>query len=495
MNRSNSERSLVLFFWTLCLVLAAIPWILPPPSGLTPSSWIYAGLCVAVLLGLVLRPAPPSVVALLGVLAASVIRIGPTGSDIEPLFSHAAPDTLRWAFSGFASPLVWIIFAVSQLGLAFEKTGLGIRLGHALIQLLGKKTLGLGYAIALCEGFLAVIVPSPTARSGGIIRPLILGIPPLCRSGPEAFPRTVGAYLCWVAFAASCVTSSLFLTAFIPNLISLDILRLAGLAVPDWKAWFLTAAPCGIFLLLIIPLLTYWIYPPEQKILQIVPHAEDGSIPRSKQKNLHQSLLLVFMALAIAGWIVGEPYGITIPIVSLIVVLLLVLTGILEWSEVTGNVHAWNLVLWLGAMLSLTAGLDNMGVLDCLVNLSLQKMQGCTPNMYLIALVVLFFFSRYFMAGADLSAAMLMPLFLAAGSALSGMTTADLSQLGMMLLFVPGLSSVLTPYASGQGMIWLSTGYIRQEEFWFLGLIFGIIFLAILLAVTMPWVYLYGNVL
>ena len=156
--------------------------------------------------------------------------------------------------------------------------------------------------------------------------------------------------------------------------------------------------------------------------------------------------------------------------------------------------RAWNLVLWLGAMLSLTAGLDNMGILDWCLHQNVCALQNFTPPMYLLALAVLFFFSRYLLAGSDVYAAMLLPLFLAAGSSLAGMTPADAARFGFLLTALIGLSGILTPYATGQGMIWLSAGYIKRGEFWFLGLLFGSLYLGVFLAVVMPWASLCGMV-
>ena len=479
--------------WAACLLVAAIPWFLPAPDGLSASAWIYAGLFAAVFVGLLLAPAPAAVVTLAGLLAASLLRVGAPGSEAGPPLSHSAPEALRWAFSGFSSPLVWLVFSVAMIGTGVEKTGLGVRIGHILTRCLGKSALGLGYAVTLTETLLALVVPSATARSG-VVQPLVMGIPALCRSGPARSPRAIGAYLSWVAFASSCVASSLFLTAFIPNLIALDMLKLANLPVPDWRTWFIAVAPGGLLLLAATPLLAYWLYPPDQKRIDTLPHMEDGRVLQSARHSIRQLTLLILLALTLMAWVIGEPLGFATPATALALVCLLVVCGILDWEDVIGNARAWNLVLWLGAMLSLTAGLDNMGILDWCLHRNVRIMQDFTPMMYLVALAVLFFFSRYAMAGSGVYAAMLLPLFLAAGSSLAGMTPADAARFGFLLAALVGLSGVLTPYATGQGMIWFSAGYIRRGEFWFLGLLFGVIYLAVFLAAVVPWLGMGGIV-
>ena len=46
---------------------------------------------------------------------------------------------------------------------------------------------------------------------------------------------------------------------------------------------------------------------------------------------------------------------------------------------------------------------------------------------------------------------------------------------------------VLTPYATGPAPVYFASGFISRKDFWSLGLVFGIIFLAVLLAVGVPW--------
>lgn len=491
MTESGNKKVFILFLkWMLCFGAAALPWILPVPAELAPPAWIYAGLFLAVFIGLLLEPAPPAVMALLGVLTACLLRVGATGSESVPLFTHSSSEALRWAFSGFSGPIVWIVLSVSMLGMAFEKTGLGLRIGHFFLRGLGKSTLGLGYAITFTEGLLAFFVPSVAARSGGIVHALVMGIPPLCESGPSRSPRAVGAYLVWVAFASSCVTSSLFLTAFIPNLIALDMLRLADLPVPDWRTWFMAVAPGGILLLLVTPLLAYWFYPPDLKRVEVLPIWEN--IPRSPARSARQTGLFILTVLALIAWVAGEPLGFSSTAVALLLICLLVVFGIVEWEDVLGNSRAWNMALWTGAMLTLTAGLDNVGFLDWALSGSISFMTGFTPNMFLIGLIIMFFLSRYLMAGSGGYAAMLLPLFLALGARVAGGPAIDAEHMGLILSVSIGFSSILTPYAAGQGMVWFSTGYIKHGEFWFLSMLFGAVFLAVVLCVITPWVCLSG---
>src|SRR5262249_35868014 len=73
------------------------------------------------------------------------------------------------------------------------------------------------------------------------------------------------SYIMWVAIATVCVTSSMFLTALAPNLLAVELVRKTVKIELTWLDWFIYFAPVGILLLAVLPLLVYWIYPPQVK--------------------------------------------------------------------------------------------------------------------------------------------------------------------------------------------------------------------------------------
>src|SRR5262245_54127227 len=150
-----------------------------------------------------------------------------------------------------------------MFALGYDKAGLGKRIALTLVKLMGRNTLTLGYAIVAAETVLAPVTPSNTARSGGTIYPIIRNVPMLYDSKPnDPSARKIGSYIMWIAVAAVAVTSSLFLTGLAPNLLAMELVRRSTNIQFDWVSWFVAFAPVGIPLLLLIPLLTYWFYPP-----------------------------------------------------------------------------------------------------------------------------------------------------------------------------------------------------------------------------------------
>ena len=173
--------------------------------------------------------------------------------------------------SGFANTTVWLIFGAFMFALGYEKTGLGKRIALLLVKLLGKRTLGLGYAVTLADLILAPFTPSNTARSGGTIFPVIRNIPGLYGSEPGETSRKIGSYLMWTALAATCVTSSMFLTALAPNLLAVELVKKTAQIDISWMQWFMGFLPVGVVLIATLPFIIYKLYPPEIKAGTEVP--------------------------------------------------------------------------------------------------------------------------------------------------------------------------------------------------------------------------------
>jgi L-tartrate/succinate antiporter len=268
--------------------------LLPAPAGLAPHAWHYFALFAAVIAALVLEPLPGGAVGLLGLTAATILAryvLYSPDQLAKPGFS-ASSAALTWALSGFANPTVWLIFGAFMFALAYEKTGLGRRIALALVKLMGRSTLTLGYAVLGADLLLAPFTPSNTARSGGTIFPVISHLPPLFESKPnDPSMHRIGSYLMWVAIASTCVTSTLFMTALAPNVLAVELVRKTVKVDLHWMPWLYAALPACLLLLAIVPLLSYWLEKPSVKGGSEVPKWAAAELAKMGKLTLKEVLL------------------------------------------------------------------------------------------------------------------------------------------------------------------------------------------------------------
>ena len=137
-------------------------YLVPVPAGLNADQWHYFAIFVAVIAGLILESMPVGAVGLIGLTVAGVMGY----------VEHDPNKSLRWMLGGFSESTVWLIVGAFVFSIGYRKSGLG------------RRTIGLGYAVAFSDLVLAPATPSNTARSGGTIYPIVSNIPRIYGSEP-----------------------------------------------------------------------------------------------------------------------------------------------------------------------------------------------------------------------------------------------------------------------------------------------------------------------
>jgi L-tartrate/succinate antiporter len=470
-------------------VAVAIAIALIPPPGLAQFTWYFFAIFTGVIVGLMLEPLPGGAIGLIGVTVVTVLSPWVLFSPEElakPGF-NAANAALTWELSGFSNGTVWLIFGAFMFALGYEKTGLGKRLSLLLVKSMGRRTLTLGYAIMLADVALAPFTPSNTARSGGTIFPIISHLPPLYDSKPhDPSSRRVGGYLMWVAIASTCVTSSLFLTGLAPNLLAAELAKKIANVEFTWTQWFFAFAPVGSVLLVLVPLLSWWLYPPEVKEGREVPLWAARELVAMGRLTRPEMLLAGLVLLALVLWIFAAD-SINATTVALIVISLMLVLRVVTWADVIANKAAWNTLAWFATLVALADGLNRTGFVDWFADTIAHHMSGFSPVSAMIVLVVLFYLVHYLFASVTAHVTAMLPVFLAVGTTIPGL---DMAQFALLLSLTLGIMGIITPYGTGPSPVYYGSGYIPSADWWRLGAIFGAIYLAVFLCIGLPWVLL-----
>ena len=148
------------------------------------------------------------------------------------------------------------------------KTGLGVRFGYMFIAVWGKRTLGIGYSLAISDLLLAPVTPSNTARGGAIVHPVMRAIAGSFDSDPEKGTEgKIGKYLALVNYHANIICCSMFITATAPNPLVVDLISKAtGAQISiSWGMWATAMLLPALVALVLMPIILYYLYPPEIK--------------------------------------------------------------------------------------------------------------------------------------------------------------------------------------------------------------------------------------
>jgi len=452
------------------ILVVIIVGVLPTPEGLDINAQYFFAVFLGVIVGLILEPMPAALIGLIGV----------SFSATFGLVGNNPKESITWALSGFSNGVIWLIFAAFMFALGYKKSGLGKRISLLLVKLLGKTSLGLGYAVAFADGILSPFMPSNTARSAGTIFPIAINIPQMFNSTPENEPRKLGSYISWVAIASTCVTSSMFLTALAPNLLAISIIEENANIVISWGEWFGTLAIVMIPLFLLVPFLSYIFYPPEQKHSPEAPAWAAKELEKMGSISKKELTMLGLGLLALAMWIFGKDIGVDSTTAALSVLCLLVVFDVINWEDVITNKAAFNVFIWFATLVAMAGGLKSVGFLDWAAEGISSGLVGMEPTNIVILLVVLFFLFHYLFASVTAHVVALLPLFL--GVAANLIPAEMIQPLSLLLVGSLGIMGIITPYATGPSPIWYGAGYISQATWWKLGAIFGAIYLSALVS-------------
>ena len=287
------------------LVWLAI-YLIPVPAGLKANQWHYFAIFAGVICGLILESMPVGAVGLIGLTLAGV------SGYVEPDPNKA----LKWALSGFSDATVWLIVGAFIFAIGYRNSGLGKRIALLLVRSLGGTTLGLGYAVMLSDLVLAPATPSNTARSGGTIYPIVSNIPGLYGSEPGPTAGKIGSFIMWTAFASTAVTSSLFFTALAPNGAAMAIAKKTVNFEVNWSQWFLGFAPLGIALLILVPVLSYFICRPTIKHSPEVVAWAGEELHKMGPLSGKERWMFGLVVLAMFLWITGSNPNISVPVLG-----------------------------------------------------------------------------------------------------------------------------------------------------------------------------------
>ena len=482
---AEKDQAAPLWRWAVPVAITLVVFFLPPPEGLAPHAWRFFALFCGVVASLVLEPVPPAATGVIAITLGAVLApwtlFGPE-EKAKPGFKIAS-ETVKWAFSGFAGNTVWLVGGAFIFAIGYAKTGLGRRIALTLVKLLGKNSLALGYAATFADTLLAPFTPSNTARSAGTVFPIMVQLPPIYDSKPfDPSARKIGGYVLWTAFAASCITSSLFMTGCAPNFLAVDFIRKIAKIEITYGGWFRSAATFCIPLLLTLPVIAYLVYPPTVKKSPEIPAWAGEQLKAMGPMKRTEWLLSLYVLTAIMLWVFAGDY-LDGAIVAFMVVSMMLITRVVAWGDIARDHSAWTTIVLLATLVAMADGLAKTGFVKWFAQFVAAHINGFDPNVALTLLVAIYFFAHYFFSSLTAHTSAMMPIVLGVGLSIPGLSPEKLS---MGLAMTTGLMGVISPYATGAALPYYNSGYITSAEFWRNSTIFGFIFLAALLFIGLP---------
>lgn len=456
------------------IAIGVVLWFIPVPAGLNAKAWQMFAIFVATIAGIIVAPLPMSAVAIIGATIAALLGVVP--------FSAVVDST--------GTDLVWLVILAFFISRGVIKSGLGRRVALLFMRVLGKRTIGLGYGLALTELVVAPAMPSITARAGGVMLPITRAVSDVLGSEPNNPTRTkVGRYLILCAFHANIITAGMFITAMAGNPLSVKLAADQGVTI-TWTSWALAALAPGLLCLIIIPPALTWLAPPEIAQTPDAPALAQRELDAIGPPSWQELIMAAIFAGLLVLWVFGDQIKISATLAAALGISLMFVTRVLTWQDALDEKSAWDTMIWIGLLIMLAGKLNEYGLVAWFGKEFGVHLEGHRLIVVYVLVAVVYFYAHYFFASATAHISALFPLSLALLIAAGVPGFAGAIALGAL----SNVFGCLTQYAIGSGPVMFGAGYVTQGEWWRIGFIMSVFYLAIWLIIGPLWWMLLGHV-
>ncbi|MEK1355400.1 DASS family sodium-coupled anion symporter [Limosilactobacillus fermentum] len=460
------------FIWPV--IVGVILWLLTPmkPAAVPVAGWHMFALFVGTIIACITRPLPIGGVSILAF--ALTVLTGTLPMDK--------------AILGFGNSSIWMIAMAFFIARGFIKTGLGRRIALNFVRLFGKKTLGLAYSLIGVDLIMAPATPSNTARAGGVLYPIIKSLAQSFGSDPkDGTERKIGSFLVFAEYHGDMITAAMFMTAMAANPLVQTLAKSSGVNI-SWGGWFLAALVPGILFLIVVPWLIYKMYPPEIKETPNAKQWAEKELDQMGKMTLPEKLMAVIFIIALVLWMTGSLTKIDASLAAFLTLGLLLVVGVLSWTDVLHETGAWNTLTWFSVLVMMAGSLTTLGFIPWLSSSIGSRLHGMSWFLVLAILIVFFFYSHYLFASSTAHVTAMYSALLAV--AISAHVPPMLAAL--LLGFFGNLNASTTHYASGPAPVLFGSGYVPQNKWWSLNLVLGVFYLVVWIGIGSLWMKVIG---
>ncbi|MDF2037853.1 SLC13 family permease [Cytobacillus oceanisediminis] len=373
-----------------------------------------------------------------------------------------------------SSDVVWLLVSTFIISRAFIDTGLADRLSLMIL----KWSRGAGKVLVFISFFLvfilSVLVPSNVGKASlisSVFDSLIGSLKSMDESSNLAKSLFIGiTYLIPItgAFVATGASSTIYAYSLLSDI---------GHHI-DYLQWTLIfGVPIAIFAVL-LGLAFIIMFPPEKINKEHLLCLLEAKISELGKISAREKKMLAIMGVTLALWITQSIHGYSIPLIGLLGACLTIFPGIgvWEWERARKSIN-WDIVLFFASTLMVSGMLLSTGTIDLLVKYLTQILALKTPFMTVLILILLTSLMRIMFVNVLGFLAIMLPLVISLGDALSGFPALNLVK-AVLLAGIPGFFFITQ---SPVHLISYSYGHFSERDLLKAGAVSFLIWIGVIL--------------
>ncbi len=393
--------------------------------------------------------------------AVSILIIGFSIYFLDDIqFSVISRDWQKY-ISTWSSPIIWILLGGFFLAMGAQITQFDRKFSRYVLQRFGTNPYTILLGCMLVTGLLSMFM-SNTATTAMMVTILIPIVNDLDKNDPF-----VKALFLGVAAAAT-VGGMGTVIGSPPNAIALGVIQNKGVNF-GFLEWMMVGMPVAMILIFLIWLLLKSFYRTKYQSIELSDHGDHHAYPNRNTVASRRVVVITF-AVTIGLWLTSPLHNIPVALVSFLPILILTVSGVVLAEDL--RLVPWDTLILVAGGLTLGIVISDSGLADFLV--------GKIPvfdNIYVMLIIL-------GLLTATLSNIMSNT---AAASVLIPVGASFLPDQVLMVAVVIGLSAstaLFLPISTPPNAIAYSSGFLKQSDFRFIGLVAGLAGPVIILVLT-----------
>jgi len=390
-------------------------------------------------------------------------------------YSQVDPTNVEVHYRGYinswSSSVIWLMLGGFFMAEAMSKTQLDRMVFKQTIRKFGTNPRYILLGLMLTTALFSMIM-SNTATTAMMIASVLPFINTLDKDSKFSKAILIG-----IAGSAS-IGGMGTIIGSPPNAIAVEALNNHGLDI-GFLEWMLVGFPLALILTLLfwLVLIKRYISKKKSMIIEFEEEPIGDDITSIKFEKIKKRVVLAVLALTLLLWLTEKLHGIPASVVSLLPIILLTMTGIINGDDV--RKLPWDTLMLVAGGLALGLAIKETG----LASFYVERIQQYDINFYV--LVILFGFLTVIMSNImsnTATATILIPIGI--------ILTFDNPVVLPLVIGLSASTALFLPISTPPNAIAYSTGKLEQKDFRLGGLVFGLIGPLIIAAVVML-IYMY----
>lgn len=186
--------------------------------------------------------------------------------------------------------------------------------------------------------------------------------------------------------------------------------------------------------------------------------------------SMHEKYMVGVFILLVLLWIFGNQIGIDETLTAFIGLIILILTGVLNWEDVKNEKGAWDTLVWFSVLVMMAQQLNVTGMVPWFSKMISSAVSGMNWMLALSILAIIYFYTHYLFASGTAHVSAMYSAFVSV--VVSAGAPSMLAAL--ILAYFSNLFGCLTHYGMGPAPVFFGSGYVSQNKWWQIGFVLSL---------------------